>query len=295
MSHTNRILVTGATGTVGQLVVSSLLERGATVRVLTRNAEKAATTFGSKVEFSRGDVSDREWLKGSEAFAGVQRLFLLTVSSADQPALERDIVRAAKSAGVGHVVKLSVQGATQADPSSSLMRWHAFAEDEIIASGVPYTVLRPNLFLQNFLRDDAKTIKATNKFYRPAANCRISHVDCRDIADVAATVLTEPIDKHNGFTYYVSGPESLTYTELAAHLSQALGKPIEYVPVDDYAAYTTFKGQGFPEAVCQMIIKLFQFYRTNAASEVFLDSKIVTGKDPRTALQFFTDYKHQFL
>jgi len=291
-----RVLVTGATGNVGKEVVLRLLERGASVRVLTRDAAKGHELFKSeRVDYVQGDVNVPDWFKGGDAFKSVERLFLLTLSQPNQPDVEGKIARAAKEAGVHQIVKLSVQGATVSDPTGSLLRWHAFAEEAVLASGVDTVILRPNLFLQNFLRDDAGPIKGQGKFYRSAGNCRISHVDVRDIADVAATVLTEPIQKHSGNTYYISGPQSLTYEELAEIAGKALGKRVEYVPIDDYTAFTNYKSYQLPDTVAHMLVKLFQFYRTNAASEAFLDSKIVTGKDPRSVAQFFADHKAAFV
>jgi len=296
----NKILVTGATGTVGKLVVSGLLSGHASsssVRVLTRDPEKNKAIFGDKVEFVKGDLNDNEWRRNHAegAFNGVDRLFLLTLSTPDQPQIEGEIVQLAKKANVRQVVKLSVQGANSSDPSNSLLRWHALAEDKIIDSGVPFTILRPNLFLQNFLRDDAASIKTSNKFHKPGGNCRISHVDVRDIADVAVVVLTDPIEKHQGQTYFVSGPESLTYDETAERISRALGKKVDYVPIDDFSFFSALKSFKIPDHIAHMLVKLFQFYRTNGASEAFLDTKIITGNNPRSVEQFFTDHKDQFI
>jgi len=295
----NKILVTGPTGTVGKLVVSGLLSGHASssVRALTRDPEKSKLIFGDKVEFVKGDLNDSEWRRNHAegALKGIDRLFLLTLSTPDQPQIEGEIVQLAKKAGVRHVVKLSVQGASTSEPSNSLTRWHAFAEEKIIDSGVPFTILRPNLFLQNFLRDDATPIKTSNKFFKPAGNCRISHVDVRDIADIAVVVLTDPIEKHQGQTYFVSGPESLTYDEVAERISRVLGKKVDFVSIDDFSFFSTLKSFKMPDHIAHMLVKLFQFYRTNGASEVFLDTKIVTGNSPRSVEQFFADHKDQFI
>jgi len=175
------------------------------------------------------------------------------------------------------------------------MKWHALSEDGIASSGIPYVFLRPNLFLQNFLADgDVNSIKNDSKVYKAAGECKISHVDVRDIADAATVVLTEPVEKHAGMTYYITGPESLNFHEVAARISKVLGKQVDYVNVDDFALYNVFKGLGFPEWLAQMLVKLFQFYRTNGASQVFGDFKILTGKEPRSVEQFFIDHKESF-
>jgi len=289
-----KVLVTGATGKVGKLLVDRLVEKGVHVRVLTRDAAKGKAQWDSPlVEFVEGDISGDEWINGP-ALDDIERLFLLTVSSPRQPDQERRASVAAKEKGVKQVVKLSVLGASQAEPSNSLIKWHALAEDAVAATGVNYVFLRPNLFLQNFLGMDAPGIKATGKFYRAAGDCKISHVDVRDIADAAAVVLTDPVEKHAGFTYYINGPESLNYNEVAERISKALGKTVEYVSVNDFGAYSTFKGIGLPESVSQMLVKLFQFYRSNQAALVYDDFKILTGKEPRSVEQFFIDHKENF-
>jgi len=293
MQQQGKVLVTGATGTVGKLLVDRLVEKGTHVRVLTRDLSKGKGQWDTPlVEFVQGDISGDDWVNGP-ALDGIERLFLLTVSSPRQPEQERRAAHAAKEKGVKQVVKLSVQGASQAEPSNSLMRWHALAEDAVASTGVDYVFLRPNLFLQNYLRDDASAIKHTGKFYRPAADCKISHVDVRDIADAAAAVLTEPIEKHSGATYYVNGPESLTYHEVAERISKVLGKKVEYVAIDDVAAFNTFKGFA-GETFARTLVKLYQCYRSNSCALVYGDFKILTGKEPRSVEQFFIDHKGSF-
>jgi len=290
----SKTLVTGATGTVGRLVVERLVDKGRHVRVLTRDLAKGKAQWDNPhVEFVQGDLDNEEWLH-SNAFDDVERVFLLTLSTPKQPAQERRVAEVAKAKGVKQLVKLSVHGASQAEPSNSLIKWHALAEDQIAATGIDYVFLRPNLFLQNFLRDDAAGIKSSGRFYRSAADCKISHVDVRDIADAAVAVLTDPIEKHAGATYYVTGPESLNYHEVAERISRALDKKVEYVPIDDFTLFTTLKGFGLPDSVAHMLVKLFQFYRTNGASIVSGDFKILTGKEPRSVEQFFRDHKETF-
>lgn len=280
---------------MGKLTVDALLAKGAHVRILTRDAARAKATFaqfGERPEFeiATGDI---ETLDGLEAaLKGVERLFLLTLSRASQPATERAAVEQAKAAGVKHVVKLSVHGASPSEPNNSLYRWHYDSENAVIASGVAHTILRPNLFLQNFARDDAQLIKTQGKFFKPAAV--ISHVDVRDIADVAATVLTEDIEKHNGQTYFITGPEGLSYEQVAERISQAIGKKVDFVPLDDVAFYQALVGNKLPVPVAHMLVKLFQTYATNSLARPAGDTQIVTGRPPRSALDFFTEHKALF-
>jgi len=220
------IVVIGATGTVGHLLVKDLTERKGEhkVVVVSRDVEKARKLYGDRVTIARGDVSDAKSIE--TVLTGADRLFFLTPSNAKQPELEAGLARIAKEKGVQHIVKLSVFGAGSQWPHDSLFRWHALAEDEVVKVGVPYTFLRPNLFMQNLLRDDAATIKNVNTLYRACGDYKISHVDVRDIAAMAAVILTEPIDNHAGRTYHVNGPASLNYQEFVQVISKVLGRPI---------------------------------------------------------------------
>jgi len=285
-------LVTGATGTVGKLVVNGLLSRNAQVRVMSRSIEKGREILGDKVEIVKGDINEP---LDDSVFRGVNRLFLLTQSSASQAAVEGRIAAQAKKVGVTQIVKLSVFGATSSDPLNSLMRWHLDAENEVAKAEIPSTVfLRPNLFLQNFSRDDVASIKHTAKFYRAATpETKISHVDVRDIADVAVTVLTSPIEAHAGMTYYITGPESLTYDEVAHRISEVLGRKVDVVYVDDQTFYNSLKAK-MPNSIIHMLLKLFQFYKTNQAAVVCGDTHIVTGKPARSVKEYFADHKKDY-
>jgi len=264
------------------------------VRVLTRDASKAPALFGPDVEVAVGDI---DTLEGVEtALKGIDRLFLLTLSKPNQAATEKKVAQFAKIAGVKQIVKLSVFGASPADPTNSLIRWHFDSEQSVIESGVPYTILRPNLFLQNFLRDDTQSIKTQGKFYRRTLQgAKISHVDVRDISDVAATILGQDISKHDGQTYFLTGPESLDYDQVAEKFSKVLGRKIEQVAIDDAALHASLTEAKMPLTVVHFIIKLFQFYSTNACSLVAGDTQFITGKPARSTEDFIRDHKSAFL
>jgi uncharacterized protein YbjT (DUF2867 family) len=183
-------------------------------------------------------------------------------------------VRAAKAAGVGRIVKLSVFDAPA--ESFGFGRAHRAVEKEIEASGIDWTFLRPNGFMQNLANQQAASIKAQGAFYFPAADTRISHVDVRDIARVAAAVLTS--SGHSGKAYELTGPEALTYGEMAATLTRVLGKPVSYVAISDDDFRKAMAGMGAPAPLVEALVDLFAFYKRGAAARISPDVANVTGQ-----------------
>src|SRR5262245_51886243 len=183
------ILVAGATGTNGRLVVQLLLRAGAAVRAMVQSTAKAADLAQAGAQVVAADFDKPETLRA--ALDGVERCLLL--SAVDQRLVEREarFVEAAKKAGVRHLVKFSAIGAHPA-ASFTFGRQHGEAEHRIMASGVPFTFIQPNFFMQNLLWS-ADTIKTRAERAVELAAARASHVDARDIAGVIATALTEPI------------------------------------------------------------------------------------------------------
>lgn len=283
------VLVIGATGTVGSSVVKLLLEQKQQVVALVRNQDKAAEQLGNAIRYVVGDVSHPAEVE--RAMQGVEKVFLLTISSPVQPIIEEQVAKAAKKAGVSLLLKISVYGSSLDAATNDLMLWHAQSEKRIVETGVPFVFLRPNLFMQNLLRD-ASSIKQ-GLIYRPRGDYRISHVDTHDIAEMAVTVLTGRPEDYLGRTFWVNGPESLTYAEVAEVFSKVLDKPIALAELDDADYYEATK-KHVPEPVAMMLVKLFQTYRTGIAAYVHGDQKIVTKKQPRSLEAFITQNKHYF-
>src|SRR5438128_1351562 len=180
------ILISGATGTSGVPIVQALLQRTPHVRVLARDPEKAARLLGDDVEISRGDFNDVESLKA--AMEDVEKALLLSAPTQDQVQLQSNFIKAAKSAGVRHVVKFSA-GNADSKSDSLFLRWHGITEDELKSSGLAWTMLRPPHFMQNMFTI-ADMIKA-GTIYMPTGDGKSAMVDVRDIAAVAAAALVE--------------------------------------------------------------------------------------------------------
>ncbi|HKN55148.1 MAG TPA: NAD(P)H-binding protein, partial [Amycolatopsis sp.] len=212
------ILVTGASGNVGSALLTELQAAEVPARAAYRDPRRASP------ETAILDFAEPASLPA--ALDGVSAVFLLTGVRPDQAQLELNMIAAARSAGV-RVVKLSVWRADEElTPIAGL---HRPAEEALMASRLPWTILRPNFYLQNFLRQP--TIRTHDVFSTPLISSPISFVDTADIARVAARILTT--EGHNGQIYDITGPEALTYDEAASTFSEILGRPIRYLGQPD--------------------------------------------------------------
>lgn len=164
--------------------------------------------------------------------------------------------------GNRHIVKQSVMGA--AEEAYSLAKVHRPVEKTIESSGLAWTFLRPNSFMQNTVTYMGKTIRDESAFYSASDQAKISHVDVRDIAAVAVRSLTKP--NHEGKIYMLSGPEPLTYDEVASELSQALGRPISHVNLTPSDLKSGMLAEGMPEALADRMLDLERYFREQRAS-----------------------------
>ncbi|CCH54828.1 NAD(P)H azoreductase [Fibrisoma limi BUZ 3] len=283
------ILITGATGSVGSEVIKQLSDRGIAFRAMVRSAndvDRLSTLPGAEVVL--GDFNDPATL--AKALAGIERAFVLTNSSEQAETQQLRFVAEAQRAGVQHLVKLSQYAADRNSPVRFL-RYHAVVEDAIRESGMNFTFLRPNLFMQGLL-GFREPIRQQGKFFAAVGTARISVVDVRDIASVAAATLTEP--DHDGKTYTITGPDALTHAEMADQLADALGKPVAFVDVPPAAMRQALAAAGFPDWQTDGLLEDYAHYSRNEASAVLPDVQEVTGKAARTFADFARDYASFF-
>jgi uncharacterized protein YbjT (DUF2867 family) len=281
------ILVTGATGTNGRELVDELKKRRVPFRAMLRDANKRSL-LPEGVEIVEGDFAKPDTL--ARALDGVDHAFLVSPSSEQSGELEKSFIAAAKNAGVAHVVKLSVIGA-DLHSTSRFQRFHREVEIELENSGMGWTNLRPNLFMQTTL-SYKPTIVSQNAIFASAGNSRISAVDVRDIAAVAAVMLTEA--GHEGKNYIITGPEALTHTEMAAHLSEALGKQVRYVDVPYSVTRDALLQMRIPAWQVEGIIELNDMYKRGEAASVTDTVRSVAKKEPITFAQFARDFANAF-
>lgn len=219
------VLVTGATGNTGRPLVELLRRRGVPVRAMVRSAAGREQFAGTPVEAVVADFDDPDGV--SAALAGVDRAYLVTPSSEQAQAQQERFVALAANAGVQHLIKLSQLGADENSPVRFL-RYHAAVERRVRELGIGFTFLRPNLYFQGLLVLSG-SIREQGRFFAPIGDARVSAVDVRDIAAVAATALTEP--GHAGATYTITGPAAVTHAEIADAIGTAVRRNVTFVDV----------------------------------------------------------------
>ena len=277
------ICVTGAGGTVGSEVIKQLDSAKASFRAAYFSKEKAEAARARGIDTVIIDYNRPETLRA--AFQGSDKLFLLGPSTPNQTQLELNVVEAAKAVGVSHIVKLSVWGAD--GEAFALAKVHRPVEKAIESSGIAWTFLRPNGFMQNVVTYMGETIKSEGAFYSASGEAKISHVDVRDIAAVAVKALTEP--GHEGKAYTLSGPEALTYADIATELSKVLGRSISHVSLSPSDLKNGMLAAGIPEEYADMLLDLERYYREDQASRITNDIKQVIGRDPMRFEQYAHD------
>ena len=273
------ICVTGAGGTLSSEVIRQL-EQKAPFRAAYFSDRAAETARARGIDAVVIDYNQPGTLRA--AFQGCDTLFLLGPNALNQTELELNAVEAAKAAGVRHIVKQSVMGA--AEEAYSLANIHRPVEKAIEGSGLAWTFLRPNSFMQNTVTFMAQTIRAEGAFYSASGQARISHVDVRDIAAVAVTALTAP--GHEGRIYTLSGPEALTYDDMADELSKALGRDIRHISLPPADLKAGMLAEGMPEAIADRMLDLERYFRENRASRITEDVRQVTGREPRRFAEY---------
>lgn len=284
------ILITGATGKVGKELVLDLSARQAAFKVMVRSKE-AAKAFESKgIKTVLGDFERPETY--TSALANIQTVFLLTTPRPDGLAIERKFLAACKSKGVHHVVRLSAIGA-HPSAASALIRNHGTCEALLEESSLHWTILRPTIFMQNLVPFVGPTVAKESTLYAPAGDARMPWVDTRDIAAVAGTVLTSK--GHEGLIHEITGPESLTYAQVADLLSAQLGRHITYVNVPEGAAHQAMVGSGMTPWLAEGMITLYQMFKVNGATALALETvERITGHAPRTLAAYLKENEAAF-
>lgn len=282
------ILVIGTTGTNGREILKQLKEDGEPVRAMVRNLAKASEITDQGIEVVAGDLDKPDSLL--DALKGADRIFFVTAVDQRFRARFADFLTAAKTVGQPHVLKFSAMG-TKGDSAPQLIRDHIESDQELIESGLLYTIIRPNSFYQNLFWS-AGTIKSQNAFYLPLGEAKQSLVDVRDIAAVGVEIFKSR--SHFGKVYDLTGPQAITYHEVAEAVSQVLGRTISYVPVPSEAGLQGMLGSGMPEWNALALTELYAYFAEGNAARVSNAVEEITGKPARTIADFAHDFAEAF-
>src|SRR5215472_4154469 len=281
------ILVTGASGNAGGAVLKEILKTDRPVKAMYRSAEDAAKA-SAEVGAVIADFADKPSL--GRALDGVDAVYLVCSPVRELVELEGNMVDSCRAAGVRHVVLNSALGA--GDYPKSFPSWHRRVEDKLKASGLDYTILRPNSFMQNTLTYYAPSIRTQGAFYAAMGNARTSFIDVRDIAAVAAKTLTSL--EHAGKTFELNGPEALTYAEVAEKISRASSRRIQYVNIPVEQQKRSMLDQHMPEWQVTALLELQAYYTGGKGGEVDEVLANLLGRTPTTMDQFLTEFADSF-
>ncbi|WP_225727277.1 MULTISPECIES: NmrA family NAD(P)-binding protein [unclassified Nocardia] len=284
MEFTGMVLITTA-GKVGSAAALVLAKRGVPVRVMARTPEKARHLAEAGAEVVAGDLTVPASIDA--ALRGISSVVLVSPAI---PAQEIAVVDGAVRAGVAHIVKITSDSAP--DSPIARRRGQAEIENALIASGLGYTLLKNNAYMQNFLML-APAIAATSSFAASAGEGRIGMIDARDVGAVAAEIATAPTD-HAGKTYWPTGPATLSYTDAAAVLSKVLNRPITYRPQTIEWQRQALIDAGLPAAVAADNALALSLFAQGDADYITDDVPTIVGRPARTFEQFVTDYAAAF-
>jgi uncharacterized protein YbjT (DUF2867 family) len=281
------VLITGATGNNGVEIIKALCNQGTAVRAMVRK-QPDKPNFPNGVEIAVADFDDAASMQ--QALAGIERAFLVTPSSERVEEQQLRFLDLARKSHVKHIVYLSQLHAKEDSPVRFL-RYHAVVESALKSSGIAFTNLRPNLYMQGLLLFK-QMIATQNQISAPIGDARVSIVDVRDIAAVAVSALTE--DGHDGRTYDITGPEALTHEEMARHLSDSVGRQIRFVDISEANMLKALLSFHMPSWQAEGLVEDYAHYSRGEAASISQDVEAVTGQRPRTFQTFAREYKGDF-
>lgn len=280
---TKTILVTGATGTVSSPLIQQLSRSPEVqLRALVRSEASANKVRAAGVHAVLGDLDDPDSLPS--AFEGADELWQLTPPGPRAPENNMNALWAARRGGVKRVVRMSAIGAAHDAPTRN-GRLHALSDAELQASGLRWTILRPHFFMQNLL-GFAPAVAAAGAIYMNLGQGRMGFVDTRDISEVAARILLDPTERHDGKIYTPTGPESLTLEQAAEHLSSVVGRTVRYVAVPDEAARDAMIQMGMSPWLAGMSVEYGRAYAAGWGDFTTSHIKDVLGRAPRSFREF---------
>jgi uncharacterized protein YbjT (DUF2867 family) len=282
------ILVTGASGNAGGAVMNELIKGNASFRAMYRSPEDARKAPAG-VSTVIADFSSRESMQ--DALIGVESVYLVCSPIPALVELESKAIDVCRERGIRHLVLNSALGA--ADYPKSFPAWHRTVEDKLRASGLPFTILRPNSFMQNVVSFFAPSIREQGAFFAAMGNARTSYLDLRDVASVVARVLASP-EEHLGKTYELNGPEAVTYAELGDRIAHVCDRSARFVDIPETAQRASMLGMGMPAWLVDALLDLQRYYTNGQGGEVTEVLPQLLGRPPVAIDSFLEEFRDSF-
>lgn len=283
------ILLTGANGKVSSAAIAALQGSGHKLVALVRDEGKGKELAAKGVELRVGDLNHLRTVE--DLFGGVDVAFLLSPPGPNAPVQSSNALWAARRGGVKHVVRMSAVGAAHTAPTIN-SRLHALSDSELIASGIPYTILKPHFFMQNLL-GVAQTVIDQGMIFFGLGDAKLPVVDVRDIAASVAAILANPAP-HAGKAYTLTGPAAVSLHQFAGAVSEAIGKPVKYQPIPVPAMIETLAKYGADDFAQTAMRDYFTAFSGGWEDAVTTAVKDLTGREPRGVQEFARDFAGAF-
>src|SRR5574338_798655 len=269
MENKMKILVTGASGNTGSLLVPKLVNSDAHVRVFLRDNKKAESFRSMGAEVIIGDLDVTESIV--PAVKDADKIYLLTWNGPTQLQQVKNVLKAIKdTGGKPHIVRHSMWGSEK----SRIIQQGLQAEELIMSAGLRWTMLKPTFFMQNIMMA-AGTINDNGVIYWDMLEGRLGMIDVRDIAEAAFTVITNK--GHEGRSYILTGPEAISFNDIAKIFSKVLDKAIKYVNVPGDASFRAMTDMGMTEWIAKGYVELSEGFSENFANSTTKNVEILTG------------------
>jgi len=285
MANAGKVLVTGATGNIGSALVPALRSAGVDVRAFVRDESKAQPLADAGAEIVVGDMDKPETME--RAVEGVDKIYLLTWNGPTQAQQAKNLLEVAQRGAKPHLVRHGAWGSEK----SRIIKHHDEIDKAIESSNLPWTVLKPTFYMQNTMMA-AKTIASDGVIYWDMKDGKLAMIDARDIVDAAVAVLTG--SGHEGKSYILTGPEPISFSDVAATFSRVLGKEVKYVSVPGEAALQSMVGMGIPEWIAKGFTELSEGFREGFADKASDNVAKLTGHPARSFEQFARDFAGAF-
>jgi uncharacterized protein YbjT (DUF2867 family) len=285
-SNASSLLFIGASGLIGSLVTPVLMKAGFSVSTAGRRGLSVSDAPGIAVDL-------RDSTNLARAMQGMATVALVLPDVPDMEAIGLNAVNAAKAAGLRRLLWFSSFGA-KPDNQARFSRRHPVIDEAVRASGIPYTILRPNFVMQNFTFFYGDIIRTTGTIFLPLGDALVSHLDLRDLAEAAAAALTD--DRHINKTYDLSGPEALHTGEVAEQIGSATGRTIWYQPISVAEMEAGLRDAGMDAWLAEGLAELYGWIRDSGlASEVTDSVERLLGRKATPFRQFARDERAAWL
>jgi uncharacterized protein YbjT (DUF2867 family) len=283
-----KILVTGATGTVGSQLIPLLEANGLHPTALVRDRSRARSILGHRVALAEGDFAEPASIRA--ALDGVDTVFLCCGNVSGQVDYECTLIDESRRVGVRRIVKLSARGA-ECGSSVGYWDWHAQIEQHLLSSGIRSVLVQPSFYMSNLFAA-AESVRSQGMLFAPAATAAISMINPADVAAVAARLLID--GSHDGSAYVITGPEAIGYGDIADQLSAATGQQVGFVDVPPAAARTALIEVGMPPFAADQILAAFAALRGGAQATTTDTVRSITGSKPRAFAEFAREHAGVF-